>query len=139
MSSTHVSLRLSSDAWTRYSAEAQAILVAQIARNQSLLYGGTEDYLVTREFKAIKSKLLDSLTNRGQPFISVDVHVDRVTPAVRNRVRQTLTEIDRSAPLFVVANFLQAVYTGDEHSTSGHFARGRSRHSSRGRGCRYGR
>ena len=31
--------------------EAQAILVVEIARNQSDLYGGTEDYLVTREFK----------------------------------------------------------------------------------------
>jgi uncharacterized tellurite resistance protein B-like protein len=30
--------------------EAQAVLVVEIARNQSELYGGTEDYLVTREF-----------------------------------------------------------------------------------------
>jgi uncharacterized tellurite resistance protein B-like protein len=29
---------------------AQAVLVVEIARNQSELYGGTEDYLVTREF-----------------------------------------------------------------------------------------
>ena len=33
----------------------QAILVAQIARNQSLLYGGTEDYLVTRQFRDLAS------------------------------------------------------------------------------------
>jgi len=31
---------------------AQAVLVVEIARNQSELYGGTEDYLVTREFAA---------------------------------------------------------------------------------------
>ena len=31
--------------------EAQAVLVSQIARNQSLLYSGTEDYLVTRQFR----------------------------------------------------------------------------------------
>lgn len=31
--------------------EAQAILVVEIARTQSDLYGGTEDYVVTREFK----------------------------------------------------------------------------------------
>jgi tellurite resistance protein len=30
--------------------EAQAVLVVEIARNQSELYSGTEDYLVTREF-----------------------------------------------------------------------------------------
>ena len=32
--------------------EAQAVLVVEIAKNQSELYGGTEDFLVTREFAA---------------------------------------------------------------------------------------
>ena len=32
--------------------EAQAVLVVEIAKNQADLYGGTEDYLVTREFAA---------------------------------------------------------------------------------------
>lgn len=31
--------------------EAQAVLVVEIARTQSDLFGGTEDYVVTREFK----------------------------------------------------------------------------------------
>jgi uncharacterized tellurite resistance protein B-like protein len=31
--------------------ESQAVLVVEIARHQTELYGGTEDYLVTREFK----------------------------------------------------------------------------------------
>ncbi|MEO7118962.1 MAG: TerB family tellurite resistance protein [Candidatus Limnocylindrales bacterium] len=31
--------------------EEQAVLVVEIARSQNDLYGGTEDYLVTREFK----------------------------------------------------------------------------------------
>ena len=31
---------------------AQAVLVVEIARNQSELYSGTEDYLVTREFNS---------------------------------------------------------------------------------------
>jgi uncharacterized tellurite resistance protein B-like protein len=35
--------------------EAQAILVAQIAHSQSLLYSGTEDYLVTRQFRELAS------------------------------------------------------------------------------------
>jgi uncharacterized tellurite resistance protein B-like protein len=30
--------------------EAQAVLVVEIAKNQNDMYGGTEDYLVTREF-----------------------------------------------------------------------------------------
>ena len=36
--------------------EAQAVLVTQIARNQSLLYGSTEDYLVTRQFRDLASQ-----------------------------------------------------------------------------------
>jgi uncharacterized tellurite resistance protein B-like protein len=35
--------------------ESDAVLVAQMARTQSLLYGGTEDYLVTRQFKELSS------------------------------------------------------------------------------------
>jgi uncharacterized tellurite resistance protein B-like protein len=35
--------------------EAQAILVAQMARSQALLYGGTEDYLVTRQFRDLST------------------------------------------------------------------------------------
>ena len=46
--------------------EDQAILVAQIARHQQLLFGATEDFLVTREFNRIaerddKLRLLDCL------------------------------------------------------------------------------
>jgi uncharacterized tellurite resistance protein B-like protein len=36
-------------------SESQATLVVEIAKSQNRLCGGTEDYLVTREFKAIAS------------------------------------------------------------------------------------
>src|SRR5512146_1799446 len=36
--------------------ESHAVLVAQMARSQSLLYGGTEDYLVTRQFKSLSTE-----------------------------------------------------------------------------------
>lgn len=36
--------------------EAQAVLVAELARSQSLLYGGTEDYLVTRQFRDLATE-----------------------------------------------------------------------------------
>ena len=47
-------------------AEAQAVLAVQIAKSQQLLKGGTENYLVTREFNKIsdreqKEKLLHCL------------------------------------------------------------------------------
>jgi uncharacterized tellurite resistance protein B-like protein len=35
--------------------EAQAILVVEIAKSQHRLYGGTENFLVTREFREIAS------------------------------------------------------------------------------------
>jgi uncharacterized tellurite resistance protein B-like protein len=35
--------------------EPQAVLVAKMAHNQSLLYGATEDYLVTRQFREFSS------------------------------------------------------------------------------------
>lgn len=35
--------------------EAQALLVAEIANNQNKLFGGTENFLVTREFREIAS------------------------------------------------------------------------------------
>jgi len=46
--------------------EQQALLVAEIAKSQNLLFGGTENFLVTREFKEIASdderrELLDCL------------------------------------------------------------------------------
>jgi uncharacterized tellurite resistance protein B-like protein len=36
--------------------ESQAVLVAQIAHHQSLLYSGTEDYLVTRQFRELSTE-----------------------------------------------------------------------------------
>lgn len=46
--------------------EAQAVLVVEIAKSQNRLFGGTEDFLVTREFSKIASdaerrQLLDCL------------------------------------------------------------------------------
>ena len=46
--------------------EAQAILIVQMAKTESILFGGTEDFLVTREFNKIatqdeKMALLDCL------------------------------------------------------------------------------
>ncbi len=35
--------------------EAEAVIVVEIARQQALLFGSTEDYLVTREFKRVSS------------------------------------------------------------------------------------
>jgi len=36
-------------------SEAEAVIVVEIARQQALLFGSTEDYLVTREFKRVST------------------------------------------------------------------------------------
>ena len=36
--------------------EAQAVIVVQIAKTQNILFGGTEDYLVAREFNSVAGK-----------------------------------------------------------------------------------
>jgi DnaJ like chaperone protein len=72
--------------------EEQAILVVQIAKTQNLLFGGTEDFLVTREFKKISTRdnrlaLLDCL------FVVAAAHEEISTPE-DNEIRRISIELD---------------------------------------------
>jgi uncharacterized tellurite resistance protein B-like protein len=72
-------------------AKEQAILVAQMAKTQSMLFGGTEDFLVTREFNRIatreqKLSLLDCM-------FSVSA-VDTITTAEENEISQVCSELN---------------------------------------------
>lgn len=72
--------------------EEQAILVVQIAKTQNLLFGGTEDFLVTREFKKIAPReqrlaILDCL------FALAAVHESISTPE-DNEIRRISIELD---------------------------------------------
>lgn len=72
-------------------SEDQAILVAQIARHQQLLFGATEDFLVTREFNRItdreqKLQLLDCLYAVAAAEQSVSVVED-------NEIRKVASEL----------------------------------------------
>ena len=71
--------------------EDQAILVVQIAKSQNQLFGGTEDYLVTREFKRLTSPeqrraLLDCL-------FAVSAADDTISSAEEVLVRQIAHEL----------------------------------------------
>ena len=71
--------------------EAQAVLVVNIARSQNELFGSTEDFLVTRQFKemsteAQRRELLDCL-------FAVSVADDSISSAEENRIRQTASEL----------------------------------------------
>lgn len=71
--------------------EAQAVLVVQIAKSQQLLKGGTENYLVTREFNRIsdreqKERLLHCL-------FEVSAADDSISLVEESEVRKIATEL----------------------------------------------
>jgi uncharacterized tellurite resistance protein B-like protein len=81
--------------------EAQAILVVQIAKTQNRLFGGTENFLVTREFREIASEaerreLLDCL-------FAVSAADEAITGEEENQVRQIASELGFSHPEYIQA------------------------------------
>jgi len=97
--------------------EDQAIIVVQIAKNQNLLFGATEDFLVTREFNKIstpeqKLLLLDCVfaVAAAESLVSVveDHEIRQIADelglshqdfiAVRSRYRDHLSVLQRNRP-----------------------------------------
>ncbi len=81
--------------------EEQAILVVQIAKSQNRLLGGTENYLVTREFKEISSpeqrhELLDCL-------FAVSASDESISSAEEAQIRQIASELGLSHRQYVDA------------------------------------
>lgn len=71
--------------------EEQAVIVVQIAKSQARLFGGTENYLVTREFREIASReeceeLLDCL-------FEVSAADESISTTEENVIRQIATEL----------------------------------------------
>jgi uncharacterized tellurite resistance protein B-like protein len=71
---------------------AQAALVAQIARNQSLLYSGTEDYLVTRQFRDLSTDA-DRIALLRCCYL-VSVADDTITAHESQALQQIAKELD---------------------------------------------
>jgi uncharacterized tellurite resistance protein B-like protein len=72
-------------------AEAEAVIVVQLAKTQNLLFGGTENYLVTRELCRIatheqKLALLDCL-------FAVSCADDTITSVENGVIRQVAAEL----------------------------------------------
>jgi uncharacterized tellurite resistance protein B-like protein len=71
--------------------EAQSILVVQMAKNQNLLFGGTDNFLVTRE--------LNRIASREQKFavleclFAVSAADESISTAEDSVVRQVATEL----------------------------------------------
>lgn len=81
--------------------EAQATLVVEIAKSQVRLFGGTEDFLVTREFKAIatptqRMELLECV-------FAVSAADASITTAEESQARQISRELDLGHDEFIAA------------------------------------
>ena len=78
---------------TRYGGmpEAQAVLAVEIARNQTLLFGGTENYLVTREFKQLSTReQREQLLHCLFAVSAADDSIDSAEEAQINQIAQEL-------------------------------------------------
>lgn len=81
--------------------EEQAMLVVEIAKNQNRLFGSTENYLVTREFRQIASdaerrQLLDWL-------FAVSAADDAITAEEDAQIRQIASELGVPHDEFIAA------------------------------------
>ena len=73
--------------------ESQAVLVAQIAHHQSLLYSGTEDYLVTRQFRELATQPTDRLALLRCCYL-VGAADDTITAHESDALQQIAKELD---------------------------------------------
>ena len=79
--------------------EAQALVVVEIAKTQNRLMGGTENYLVTREFREIASdaQRLDLL----ECLFAVSAADDAITLEEESQIRQIASELGLSHEQYV--------------------------------------
>jgi len=88
--------------------EEQAVLVVQIAKSQNRLFGGTENFLVTREFKEIasveqRSKLLDCL-------FAVSAADDSISVAEEEEIRRIASELGFDHKAYIEARMRYSEY-----------------------------
>ncbi len=81
--------------------EAQVILVVQMAKTQSILFGGTENYVVTREFNRLatreqKMALLECL-------FAVSAADESISTTESNEVRKISRELKLEHPDYIAA------------------------------------
>lgn len=81
--------------------EEQAILVVEIAKVQSRLLGGTENFLVTREFKELATK--EQLGEMLDCLFAVSIADDSISGPEEAQLRQIASELGFSHREFVTA------------------------------------
>lgn len=79
--------------------EEQAVLVVQIAKAQNRLAGGTEDFLVTREFRQIAT--LEQCRQLIDCLFAVSAADDSISSAEETQIWQTASELGIARDEFV--------------------------------------
>jgi uncharacterized tellurite resistance protein B-like protein len=81
--------------------EAQAVLVVQIAKSQNALFGGTDNYLVTREFAATATR--EQKVALLQCCFAVSASDGDVSPAEDDEIRGIASELGLDHEDFIAA------------------------------------
>ena len=68
-----------------------AIIVVQMAKSQNLLFGGTENFLVTREFKKMSTP--EQKKNLLRSLFAVSSSDDSISVVENNEIRQVSKEL----------------------------------------------
>lgn len=79
--------------------EAQAVLAVEIAKNQARLFGGTENFLVTRQFRELSSR--EQREQMLHCLFAVAAADDSISSAEEAQVRQIASELGFSDEEFV--------------------------------------
>ncbi len=82
-------------------SESQAVLVVEIAKSQNRLFGGTENFLVTREFRDIASD--EQRRDVLDCVFAVSAADDAMTPEEEAQIRQVASELGFSHADYVTA------------------------------------
>jgi len=82
-------------------SEAQAVLVVEIAKSQNRLFGGTENFLVTREFRTIASD--EERRDALECVLAVSAADEAMTPEEEAQIRQIASELGFSHEEYVQA------------------------------------
>jgi uncharacterized tellurite resistance protein B-like protein len=81
--------------------EEQAVLVVQIAKSQNRLFGGTENFLVTREFRRISDS--DERRHLLDCMFAVSAADESISSAEESQIRQIASELGFTHRQFVEA------------------------------------
>jgi uncharacterized tellurite resistance protein B-like protein len=79
--------------------EAQAVVVVEIAKRQNTIFGGTENFLVTREFRELASEA--QRRELLECVFAVSAADDAVTPGEEGQIWQIASELGFSHPEYI--------------------------------------